>query len=83
MACGNLPAPWPLTVRRGYLRCEPSIRKNFDRVIFTVPNGAEYAVNTSAHGVGYLGIDTIWKQNSKGEKVDIEPLLKEGLKLCE
>jgi hypothetical protein len=82
IACGDLAAKWPLTVKRGYLRCEPSIRKNFERVIFSAPDGAEYAVNSSAHGVGYLGIDVIWKHDSHGRGIDIEPLREKGLELC-
>lgn len=82
IACGNLRAQWPLVVNHGYLRCEPSIRKNFDRVIFTAPSGTEYAVNSSAYGVGYEGIDGIWKRNGQGEKIDIGPLLARGLALC-
>lgn len=82
IACGNLLGSWPLTVKFGYLRCEPSISKNFSRVIFTAPNGSEYAVNSSAHGTGYLGIDMIWKRDSAGKKADIEPLRKKGLELC-
>jgi len=82
IACGDLAARWPLTVKRGYLRCEPSVRRNFERVIFTAPGGAEYAVNSSAHGVGYPGIDEIRRHDSRGRAIDIEPLSKKGLELC-
>jgi hypothetical protein len=81
VACGNF-GSWPLTVARGYLRCEPSIRKNFERVIFTAPDGSEYAVNTSAHGVGYLGIEPILKRGKMGSKPDLDPLIQRGLRLC-
>lgn len=83
IACGNLAGVWPLTVKWGYLRCEPSIRTNFERVVFTAPDGTEYAVNASAHGVGYVGITPIWKRGKEGTKVDIEPLRDRGLALCE
>lgn len=82
IACGNLVGAWPLTVRRGYLRCEPSIRKNFERVIFVAPDGSEYAVNASAHGVGYLGIKVILKGGRGGSGASLENLTERGLGLC-
>lgn len=82
IACGNLASAWSLTVDHGYLRCEPSLRPNFNRVIFTAPDGSEYAVSRAARGAGYRGIDPIRRRDPSGNQADLEPLLERGLALC-
>jgi hypothetical protein len=82
IACGDIGAAWPLTVAHGYLRCEPSVRENFERVIFTAPDGTEYAVSRAAAGVGYADIGPILKPGAKDGNAALEPLLERGLAVC-
>lgn len=70
---------WPLTVDQGKLRCEsPSA------VVFTAPDGSEYAINGAASTQGYAEIDPIWRNNPdiSEAKVNIGPLIDDGLALC-
>lgn len=70
---------WPLTVPKGSLRCEQP-----ELVIFTDPDGNDWAVNGAAATEGYDEIDPIWADNPdiKGTKKNIGPLIKDGLTLC-
>jgi hypothetical protein len=53
-------------------------------VVFTAPNGREYAVNGMASGRGYADIDPIWRDApGPAPKVSIGPLIDVGLELCE
>lgn len=69
---------WPLTVESGTLRCDG------DSVIFET-GGTEYAVNGLADGRGYADIDPIWAPAPEGGglKLNIGPLLDDGLELCQ
>lgn len=71
---------WPLTVDEGVLRCDP-----VDQVIFTGPDGNEWQVNGAAASAGYDDIEPIWADNPSidGAKVNISPLIDDGLELCE
>lgn len=83
IACGNLgSAAWPLTVQRGYLRCESEGGQIGRRVIFTAPGGAEYALNSNARGVGYTAIKDIQKTTTSHGPADLAPLANRGLRLC-
>lgn len=70
---------WPLTVEEGTLRCEN------DAVVFTDPDGNEWAVNGQAVTVGYNEIDPIWLDNPDldGAKLDIGPLISYGRQFCD
>jgi hypothetical protein len=86
VACGNFGNAWPLTVERGYLRCEESAVDGLleQAVVFTAPDGTEYGVNGTAQDEGYPQIDPIWKNSGESfaPKVDIGPLIDKGLSLC-
>lgn len=71
---------WPLTVEHGTLRCEP-----VERVVFTDPDGKDWAVNGAASSHGYDEIEPIWADNPEidGTKKIISPLIEDGLSLCE
>jgi hypothetical protein len=70
---------WPLTVSEGTLRCE-SPRS----VVFRDVDGNDWAVNGMASTHGYDEIDPIWEDNPEagGPKMNIGPLLDDGLALC-
>lgn len=69
---------WPFTVSSGRLRCESG-----SAVVFAT-GGNEYAVNGAASSQGYPDIDPIWRDNPDipGTKVNISPLIDDGLELC-
>lgn len=82
---------WPFTVKSGTLEC-----LNGNIVVFHA-NGQTYAINGSADGVagsrGYKDLREIWRNNpeydkyfSKNDpdhpKINIGPIIKEGLQLC-
>jgi hypothetical protein len=69
---------WPLTVESGTLRCDN------DAVTFET-DSLTYGVNGTALTKGLPRIDPIWAPNPevKGLKIDIGPLIDEGLALCE
>ncbi|HEX2161771.1 MAG TPA: DUF2511 domain-containing protein [Thermoleophilaceae bacterium] len=81
----ELGADWPLTVDRGVLSCDGP------GVVFTTPDGSEYAVNGTAKGAGYADIEPIWREDPAYDlpddgpplRVDISPLIERGLELCE
>ena len=74
---------WPLTIDRGTLRCEPP-----GTVVFTAPDGTQYAVNGMAEGQqGLADIEPIWRDDPDPPagadlKVSIHPLIERGLELC-
>lgn len=87
IACGDVGAGWPLTVKQGLLQCESEVLPSFtvERVTFEAPDGTVYGVNGSAVSVGYPRIDPIWKKDDSagyGLKVNISPLIDRGLRLC-
>ncbi|CAN5634546.1 hypothetical protein BH23GEM7_BH23GEM7_27190 [soil metagenome] len=69
---------WPLTVESGRLEC-----RGAGAVVF-VQGGREYAVNGMAKSAGARDIDPIWRADPSdlGYKVNIGPLIDDGLKLC-
>lgn len=71
---------WPLTVDEGTLRCEPA-----GQVVFTAPDGTEYAVNGMADTAGYADIDPIWagSRDPGIPKMSMGPLIDDGLAMCE
>ena len=75
---------WPLTVDSGVVRCEGSGAAG--EVIFTAPDGTEYAVNGTAQA-NYPPIDPIWRYDPELKKYEIKvsmgPVLDTGLALCE
>jgi hypothetical protein len=71
---------WPLTVDSGTIRCEGS--SGAGSVLFDADDGTTYAVNGTAQAGGGPEIDEIWKDAGDGMKVDIGPILDEGLALC-
>ena len=80
--------PWPLTTTSGDLVCFPA-DQGFEVFWFT-PSVADeesrYGVNDAALAWGDLDIDLIRKDAPEGSaelKVNLEPLLKLGLSLCE
>jgi hypothetical protein len=74
---------WPLTIDHGTLRCEP-----WSTVVFTAPDGTEYAVNGMAEAQeGLADIEPIWRDDPDPPagadlKVSIHPLIERGLELC-
>jgi hypothetical protein len=82
VACGDFGDVWPLIIDRGYLRCEPSIKKNLWRVVFTAPDGVEYGVNSGAFGVGYPSIGRLLRKDAHGLRVTPRPLVVRGLEIC-
>jgi hypothetical protein len=86
VACGNFGKAWPLTVERGYLRCEESTADGpaGQAVVFTSPDGREYGVNGTALDEGYPRINPIWRNSGESwaPKVNIGPLISKGLSLC-
>jgi hypothetical protein len=74
---------WPLTVNDGVVRCEGS--DGIGSVIFTAPNGTEYAVNGTAKGAHreLREIDAIWKKPDRyGLRISMGPIIDKGLALC-
>ena len=70
---------WPLTVDEGVVTCEAS-------AVYFTTGGRRYAVNGMATGrKDAPDIDVIWKANPalEGTKINIGPIIDEGLKLCE
>lgn len=74
---------WPLTVSDGVVRCEGS--GGIGSVIFTAPDGTDYAVNGTAKGFHreLPEIDAIWKKPDRyGLRIDMSPIIDKGLELC-
>jgi hypothetical protein len=69
---------WPFTVPQGVLMCAAP-----DRVTFSA-DGTMYAVNGSAKSTGqFEDLAAIWKDSDfPGVKVDIGPMIQQGLALC-
>ncbi|MBL8756323.1 MAG: hypothetical protein JNK15_23720 [Planctomycetes bacterium] len=74
---------WPLTVESGTVerRIRDSDGARHEIVVFVTQDGAEYALNGTARGLGFLAIEPIWRDAPPplGPKVDLGPLLKLGL----
>ena len=76
---------WPFTINQGILECRelilPTGRK-IPMVLFHA-NGKIYGVNGTA-AARYQSIDEIWLDNPniRGTKINVGPIIDEGLKLC-
>lgn len=81
IACGNLGDAWPLTIERGYLRCEMRGSGSGRIVVFSAPSGTEYALNSPAHAVGYESDKSI-RRSSDRRNGGLDRLLRIGLHLC-
>lgn len=66
VSCGDFGMTWPLTVDHGFLRCETGSFEASDakRVVFTTPQGRDYAVNEAARWVGYGRIASIFRPDA-------------------
>ena len=79
----QMPETWPLTVDRGYLRCEQPGRA----VVFTTERGRQYGVNGVAQG-RYPSIEPIWAPDpdptmaEAGARKGIGSLISLGLAMC-
>jgi hypothetical protein len=73
---------WPLTVARGHLRCEFGEvgGRTVRRVVFTSPDGTDYALSDAARWVGYASIAPIY-QGARGAQYR-NALTAAGAKLC-
>lgn len=69
---------WPFTVSSGTLHCDRQM------VWFEANGGRKYALNGTArtHLDGALPLEHIWRSRSNGLKVNIGPMIREGLALC-
>lgn len=72
---------WPLTVDRGTIACEQVGHAR--SATFTAPDGVRYALNGTASNRA-RDIYPIWRDNPDipGAKMDISPLIRAALKLC-
>jgi hypothetical protein len=70
---------WPLTVDEGTLHCHSHA------IVFTDPDGNEWAVNGQAISAGYAEIDPIWADNPDidGAKLNLSALNPFGLTICD
>ena len=71
---------WPLIVDSGHVDCESGA------LVFR-HDGTAYALNGTALGKGYPGIDPIWKDEAKSLthrplKVDLTPLIELARRQC-
>lgn len=83
----NCIEPWPLTSTSGILFCDP-YGEGLGVVVWNPDEDPleYYALNGMALGQGYPDIEPFWKDNpggTGGPKVDIGPLIKAGLSLCD
>lgn len=69
---------WPFNVLSGTLHCD-------GYAVWFEANGNKYALNGTAqtHLEGALPLERIWRSRSSGAKVNIGPMIREGLRLCE
>ena len=69
---------WPFTVFSGTLHCD-------GYAVWSEANGNKYALNGTAqtHLEGALPLERMWRSRSNGAKVNIRPMIREGLRLCE
>ena len=84
LACGDFGPSWPLRVSYGYLRCDhwPGVFTDMGRVVvFTAPDGGEYAVNDAAHAVGYRKLRSLLRDPER-PRLARQPLIERGLALC-
>lgn len=68
---------WPFSVPEGMLECDGS-------TVTFIANKKIYAVNGLADAAGYEDIEEIWLDSKTPyqRKMDIGPIINEGLKLC-
>lgn len=83
----NCVDPWPLTSTSGILFCDP-YGEGLGVVVWNPDEDPleYYALNGMALGQGYPDIEPFWKDNPEstgGPKVNIGPLIKAGLSLCD
>jgi hypothetical protein len=81
---------WPFTISRGTLICDGS--GGMGAVVLKTPDGTTYAINGIARGERYTydgsrPVDfehRIWRNDphDRGLKVDVGPIIAEGLSLC-
>ncbi len=84
LACGDFGPGWPLRVDHGYMRCDhwPGVFSAMGRVVvFTAPDGGEYAVNDAAHAVGYRKLRPLLRDPGR-PRLARQPLIERGLALC-
>lgn len=83
IACGNFGPNWPLTVERGFLRCElwPGVFGGGRIIVFTAADDREYAVNDAGHAVGYPKVVPLLRDPSH-PRLSRQPLVRRGLRLC-
>lgn len=74
----NLAYMWPLTVHRGVMEC-----RGDHQVVFTAPDGKEYALNDKAAEAGYASLDPIHATGTDGDKISLGSLRSKALRLCE
>jgi hypothetical protein len=82
IACGDLGERWPLKVESGFLRCEPVVKQDLKEIVFTAPDGVEYAVNIGAVGAGYRNIAPLRRKLANGSRASKLPLAERGEELC-
>lgn len=83
IACGTLGRSWPLTVRHGFLRCEVRGPGSGHILVFTVPGGREYALNSAASAVGYESVKSIRRPVEPRVRAGaLDPLRRIGYTLC-
>ncbi|MCY3507307.1 MAG: DUF2511 domain-containing protein [Chloroflexi bacterium] len=68
---------WPFTVDSATLHCDR-------QMVWVEANGRKYALNGTAqtHLEGALPLERIWRR-SNGVRVNIGPMIREGLALCD
>lgn len=75
---------WPFTVAEMHLSCLPGNAV----VVMNSETGAMYPVNGAASGrakqLALDPLDKVWRADpyNSGAKVDLEPLIEQGLQLC-
>jgi hypothetical protein len=83
LACGDFGPSWPLRVSHGYMRCDhwPGVFDMGRVIVFTAPDGGEYAVNDAAHAVGYRKLRPLLRDPER-PRLARHPLVERGLTLC-
>ena len=66
VACGDLGRDWPLRVDYGFVRCEPKGRYQQRGVVFTAPDGKDYAASVGARMDGYPRIGPVFVRGAGG-----------------
>lgn len=65
------------------MRCDhwPGVFGKGRVIVFTAPNGKEYAVNDAAHAVGYRKLRSLLRDPER-PRLARQPLIERGLALC-